>query len=68
MAKSGDLDLTYSNIKVEDLMRHNEDHHMPEPASGAKVVWGWNDPDNEEFKQYVTYLHKKTESDETSRR
>lgn len=63
MARSGDLDLTYSNIKSDDLKqecanRDNIDYKQHNDGV-VKHVWGWNDPDNEELKKDVTYLHKK---------
>lgn len=62
MLRTGDQNLTYSNIKSEDLKRDgaNIDLNFKQHNDGVvKHVWGWNDPDNEEFKKDVTYLHKK---------
>lgn len=56
MARSGDFNVNYSKAKIEDLMRLSEDK-APEEDTG-ELVWGWDDPDNEEMKKGATILHK----------
>lgn len=56
MARSGDFNVKYSKANIEDLMRLSEDK-APEEDSG-ELVWGWDDPDNEEMKKGATILHK----------
>lgn len=56
MARTGDFNLEYSEAKPEDLKKYeNEKAEAPEEP---KVVWGWNDPDNETMKKGATILHK----------
>lgn len=57
MARSGDMNLKYSNATIDDLMRLQETKH--DEPNESKGVWGWNDPDlDEKLKKTVTILHK----------
>lgn len=56
MARTGDFNLEYSEAKPDDLKKFNDD--KAEAPEEIKVVWGWNDPDNETMKKGATILHK----------
>lgn len=56
MARTGDFNLEYSKAKADDLKKFSDD--KVEEADDHKVVWGWNDPDNESMKKGATILHK----------